>query len=79
MLLDTLILLLLFVTFTLGQLADFEDATDTVEVTTLMEEHTSNASCSKYFDKYCAVKDTENPYCLYRKYKSDKEYEILSK
>ncbi|VUZ39759.1 unnamed protein product [Hymenolepis diminuta] len=43
-----------------------------------MEENTSNASCSKYFDKYCEVKDTENPYCLYRKYKSDEEYEILS-
>nr|CDS27810.1 trypsin-like protease [Hymenolepis microstoma] len=67
------------ITIALRQFTDFVDATDTaVDVTTSIEVRTSNASCSKYFDKYCEVKDIENPYCVYQKYKTDTEYEILN-
>ncbi|KAM3184597.1 hypothetical protein ACTXT7_008034 [Hymenolepis weldensis] len=36
------------------------------------------ASCSKYFDKYCPVKDSWNPHCAYRKNKSEEQYEVLN-
>ncbi|VDL62092.1 unnamed protein product [Hymenolepis diminuta] len=54
------LMLPLIVVFASGEIFDFDNVTNTAEITEAMEEVTekelremSNVSCSKYFDKYC--------------------------
>lgn len=36
-----------------------------------------NASCGKYFDEYCKIKDPESPYCIYKAHEFDEELKIF--
>nr|CDS25830.1 serine protease-like [Hymenolepis microstoma] len=37
-------------------------------------EPQTNVSCGEYFDRYCLVRDANNPHCIYRKDKSGKGF-----
>ncbi|VDL61913.1 unnamed protein product [Hymenolepis diminuta] len=71
---NTLKLLPLLIAFAFGEIGNFSDVMDTAN----SGLEFGKTSCSKYFDKYCPVKDPWNPHCAYRKNKLEGQYGVLN-